>query len=351
MIYCRKFYFLEYKMNKIMRKALAALLCGAVFTSCAVKKSAAKSIAVFAPGILADSATYRMLADGVQAAVDTYNTAKADAKKVKLDIIEAGTNQAEWSTKLTAVAATQTYDLIVTSNPSMPDLAEPLTAQFPAQKFLILDAAKSGNKNIATVRYNQHEQSYLAGYIAGLMSKTGKLGLIAGQEYPVMNNVILPGFEEGAQAAFNGASVDFRIVGNWYSASKGGELADAMAKSSVDVILPICGGAAQGVIASAVANHFYLVWFDSNGFSRAPKNVIGSAITNQHSMAEEMTRRFLEDKIEWGTAETVGIKEGFVDFVQDDPIYMQNIPEDVRQKMAALIERIKTGALTLPQEL
>lgn len=337
-------------MKKILCAVFAALAFGTVFTSCAAKKSAAKSIAVFAPGILADSPTYSMLADGVKAAVDSYNDGKSDDKKVKLDIIEAGTNQAEWSTKLTAVAASESYDLIVTSNPSMPDIAEPITLQFPAQKFLILDAAKSGNKNIATVRYNQHEQSYLAGYIAGLMTKSGKLGLIAGQEYPVMNNVILPGFEEGAKAAHEDASVDFRIVGNWYSAAKGGELADAMWKNKIDVILPICGGASQGVIASAVANNFYLVWFDSNGFSRAPKNVIGSAVTNQHKMAEEMTLRYLNSEIEWGTASTVGIKEGFVDFVQDDPLYIQNVSEDVRKKMSEVIESIKDGRFSLPQE-
>lgn len=338
------------KMKKILCAAVAVFALGLSFTSCAAKKSASKSIAVFAPGILADSATYRMLADGVKSATDSYNAGKPDDEKVKLDIIEAGTNQAEWSTKLTAVAASENYDLIVTSNPSMPDIAEPVTLQFPEQKFLILDAAKSGNKSIATVRYNQHEQSYLAGYIAGLMTKTGKLGLIAGQEYPVMNNVILPGFEEGAKSARKDASVDFRIVGNWYSAAKGGELADAMSKNKIDVILPICGGATQGVIASAVANDFYLVWFDSNGFSRAPKNVIGSALTNQHKMAEEMTLRYLNSEIEWGTSTTVGVKEGFVDFVQDDPLYIQNVPEDVRQKMSGIIENIKDGKLSLPQE-
>ena len=293
-------------MKKILCAVFSALAFGTVFTSCAAKKSAAKSIAVFAPGIFADSPTYSMLADGVKAAVDSYNDGKSDDKKVKLDIIEAGTNQAEWSTKLTAVAASESYDLIVTSN--------------------------------------------LAGYIAGLMTKSGKLGLIAGQEYPVMNNVILPGFEEGAKAAHADASVDFRIVGNWYSAAKGGELADAMWKNKIDVILPICGGASQGVIASAVANNFYLVWFDSNGFSRAPKNVIGSAVTNQHKMAEEMTLRYLNSEIEWGAASTVGIKEGFVDFVQDDPLYIQNVPDDVRKKIGEVIESIKDGSLSLPQE-
>lgn len=338
-------------MKRMLTIISAALAAGMLFLSCAAKKTAAQAIAVFAPGILADSPTYKMLADGVQAAVDAYNADKSESGKVKLDIIEAGTNQAEWSAKLTAVAADGSYQLIITSNPSMPDLIEPLTSQFPAQKFLIMDATKSGNPNIATVCYNQHEQAFLAGAIGGFMTKTGKLGLIAGQEYPVMNNILLPGFTKGAKYAYDpGATVDFRIVGNWYSAAKGEELADAMAQNGVDVILPICGGAAQGVIASAVANNVYLSWFDSNGFSRAPNNVVGSAVINQHKMGEDMTARYLDGKIEWGTARTVGLADGFVDFVQDDPHYIQNVPEPIRQRMSEIIDQIKNGQL-MPEEL
>ncbi len=337
-------------MKRIATAICGALSAGMLFTSCTAKKPTAEAIAVFAPGILADSPTYQMLADGVQSAVDAYNTDKAEGGKVKLDIIEAGTNQAEWSAKLTAVAADGSYRLIITSNPSMPDLIEPLTSQFPNQKFLIMDAVKSGNPNIATVCYNQHEQAFLAGAIGGFMTKTGKLGLIAGQEYPVMNDIIAPSFTAGAQYAYDsGATVDFRIVGNWYSAAKGEELADAMAQNGIDVILPICGGAAQGVIASAVANNLYLSWFDSNGFARAPNNVIGSAVINQHKMGEYMTARYLEGNIEWGTARTVGIADGFVDFVQDDPLYIQNIPEEIRKKMSEIIERIQSGELR-PEE-
>lgn len=63
-----------------------------------------------------------------------------------------------------------------------------------------------------------------------------------------------------------------------------------------------------------------------------------------------MTLRYLNSEIEWGTSTTVGVKEGFVDFVQDDPLYIQNVPEDVRQKMNGIIESIKDGRLSLPQE-
>ena len=39
----------------------------------------------------------------------------------------------------------------------------------------------------------------------------------------------------------------------------------------------------------------------------------------------------------------VGIKEGFVDFVQDDPNYIKAVPADIREKMAALLADIRAG--------
>ena len=204
-----------------------------------------KSIAVFIPGIMADSPIYANLAKGVKEAVEQYNLKASDNKKVAVEILEAGTNQAEWSAKITSLASTGKYDVIISSNPSLPELCAPLTEQFPLVKYILLDASINGNQNIAAISYNQKEQSYLTGYIAGLMSKSHKVGLIAAQEYPIMNNVLLPYYSLGAKAADKNTSVDFRIVGNWYDASKGAELTDAMCAAGVDVILPICGGAAD----------------------------------------------------------------------------------------------------------
>ena len=38
-----------------------------------------------------------------------------------------------------------------------------------------------------------------------------------------------------------------------------------------------------------------------------------------------MTTDFLNGKTEWGTAKMLGVKDGFVDFVQDDPIYLTTV--------------------------
>ncbi len=301
------------------------------------------SVAVFIPGICADSPTYAMLRDGVIRAIDTFNDGKTMEQKSLLYILEAGTNQSEWPAKITALCAEQKYDVIISSNPSLPEIVEPILQQFPNQKFILLDAECSGNPNICTVCYNQYEQSYLTGYIAGLMSESHKLGLIAAQEYPVMNNIIYPYFEKGAKAANSASTVDFRIVGNWYDANKGAMLADVLYQSGVDVILPICGGASQGVINSAVNNDFYITWFDNNGFDKAPGHIISSTVMKQEELSELMTMEFLRGKTEWGTAKMLGVKEGYVDFVQDDPLYEETVSEDVRLEMAKLLEAIKSG--------
>ena len=334
-------------MKKIL--FVFSILTCLVLTSCSKNKDSKKSeskalsIAVFVPGIMADSPIYAMLAEGVQSAVDRYNTDLADDKKAQLFILEAGTNQAEWSSKLTALAAQQKYDVIISSNPSLPDLAVPILEQFPNQKFILLDAEFSGNPNIFTVCYNQYEQAFLTGYIGGLMSKSHKMALIAAQEYPVMNNVLYPYYEKGGKAANPETSVEFRVVGNWYDANKAAVLADAVINKGVDVILPICGGAAQGVINSAVNAGIYVTWFDNNGFSKAPGTIISSSVLKQKEMAMIATDNYLSGLTAWGKADMVGISDHFVEFVQDDPIYISTVPEDIRTKMSDMINSIVDG--------
>ena len=318
-----------------------------LFTACTSQKKSAKSVAVFVPGVVSGSPVYEMLVEGANAAVDSYNSGVDENAKAQIFVLEAGTNQAEWGNKILALTSEQKYDLIISSNPSLPELILPVIEQFPSQKYIVLDAELSGNANMYTVCYNQYEQAYLTGFIGGLMSKSHKLGLVAAQEYPVMNNIIAPYFEKGAQAAAAGSTMDFRVVGNWYDGNKGAQIADALIAKGVDVILPICGGASQGVINSAKNAGIYITWFDNNGFDKAPGTIISSSVMKQKEMAQIAVSDYLTGKTAWGKADMVGIKEGFVDFVQDDPNYINTVPADVRAKMSDLIQNIKTGKLTI----
>ncbi len=309
------------------------------------------SIAVFVPGVVSGSPIYEMLVSGVQKAA-------AEKPGTAVKVVEGGFNQAEWETKLTSLAAAGSYDLIVSSNPAIPALCETVSRKFPKQRFLLLDGYLAGNKSIYTLRYNQREQGYLAGFIAGLAT-TGaaaganpakRIGLVAGQEYPAMNGVILPAYQEGARAVDPAIEVDFRVVGNWYDAAKGAELASAMTRGGVDVVLAISGGANQGVVQAAANAKASVVWFDIDGYAVRPGTVVGSAVIRQDKGAYEQTRRYLAGTLPFGAAETVGIRDGYVDFPTDSPHYAAAVTEQARRRVADLLSRLRSGALSLPMD-
>jgi simple sugar transport system substrate-binding protein len=175
-----------------------------------------------------------------------------------------------------------------------------------------------------------------------------KIGLIAGQEYPAMLGVILPAYLEGAKAVDPAFEVDFRVVGNWYDAARGAELARAMKTAGVDVIMPISGGANQGVLSAARENGLYVAWFDDNGYAKAPGYVISSSVMAQEKLVRESVASWLSGTLVRGKPATVGITGKYVDFVSDDPVYIQTVPKELRDRMAVLMNKLYSGNLALP---
>ncbi|MCX8013561.1 MAG: BMP family ABC transporter substrate-binding protein, partial [Rectinema sp.] len=263
-------------------------------------------------------------------------------------------NQAEWQEKLTSFVASGKFDLIITSNPSMPELVDKVTKIFPSQKFICLDGYLQGNPNIYSVLYNQIEQGYITGYLAGLVSISGikgtnpekKVGMIIGQNYPVMDKMIIPGFTQGLRAADSSFQLDIRVLGNWYDAAKAADLARSLYASGADIILPICGSASQGVVKVAQEMGRFLVFFDDNEFGRAPDHVLACAVLHQEDLAYRSLKAALNGTLPFGKAEVVGMKEGYIEFLSSHPSYLKNVPEQVRRRVDTAIKSILSGQLT-----
>ncbi len=306
-------------------------------------------IGVFIPGQREGSPIYDSLAAGAEQFV-------AENPGSSLRLFEAGFNQAEWQEKLTSFVSSGRFDVVLTSNPSIPDLIEAIAPLFPTQKFICLDGFKAGIPNLHTVLYNQTEQGYIAGYLAGLISSSDlpganaqkKAGMVIGQHYPVMDTLIAPGFEQGLKAVDPSFSLDIRVLGNWYDATKASELAKSMITSGVDVILPICGSASQGVVKAAKDSNHYLVFFDSDEYSRAPGTILGCVALKQKELGYAKLNEFALKTTPWGSAQVVGVKEGYIELLDKHPSYIQSLPASIRDRMSELIARISSGTLSFP---
>jgi simple sugar transport system substrate-binding protein len=335
------------KMKRILRLALVAVLCLVVPLAVFAQAKPFK-IAVYVPGVTAGSPLYEQMVAGTERAVKEFPNAS-------MKVIEAGFNQGEWQEKMTSLAATGEYDVIVTSNPAMPFITAEVAKSFPEQKFLHLDAYFAGHPQIYSMLYNQVEQAYFTGYLGGLVTKSSmpganqdlKAGMVVAQEYPALTKMMKPGYEQGLQAVDPKITVDYRVIGNWYDANKAADLANSMIDAGVDVILTIAGGANQGVIKAAKEKGKYVLFFDSNEYKIAPGTIVGCAVLNQEKAAYERVKLAIQGKLKWGTAEVVNAKAGYVDFADADPLYTSNVPADVRRKMAEVVKKIRTGTLVL----
>jgi len=332
-------------MGKFFRVMLAVLVVLLAW-SCADKANNTRSagqldVAVFVPGVTAGSPIYEMLVAGAQRAV-------AELPNATLKVIEAGYNQAEWLEKLMAIAETGEFELIVSSNPSLPDLAAKVAADYPKQRFFIADAYLAGNPAIHTVLYNQQEQGFMVGYLAALYTKAQGgapvVGLVAAQSYPTLDRLIIPGFLAGIKAVDPSFRLEYREIGNWYDANKAAELAASIFDQGASVILPIAGGAGQGVLAAASERKRKVVWFDGDGYKHAPQTVIGCADLAQDRLVYEKVKALLSgnDKL-YGKAEIVGSADGYIVFNREGESYRQ-LPSELRAALDAALAALAKGS-------
>jgi len=332
-----------------MKKLITILLTLSVFfTFGCVKKTARTdlSVLVFITGVVAGSPTYEMMSEGALQFAQAH-------PGVSVKVYEAGINQAEWEQQLGEMVSSTEYDVVLGSNPSLPEICANVSKLFPEQKFIIVDAEYEGHPQIRTYLYNQYEQSLFLGYLAGLITTSDmryansqkKVGFIAAQEYPLLTRQMIPGFLEGARMVDPAIELDRRIVGSWADANKAAELASSMIDSGVDVFTSIAGGAAQGLIKTATERGAYIVWYNNNAYSQAPGVIVGCGTMEQKKLITEILDDVLADKIEYGIAQTVGVKEGYLGFLSEDSGYRDSLPDNIRSRFDSFMEDFREGRI------
>ncbi len=76
---------------------------------------------------------------------------------------------------------------------------EKVAAEFPNTKFVIVDSVVK-LPNVRSVVFKEEEGSYLVGVLAGMASKSGKVGFIGGMDIPLIRKFAC-GYAQGAKAA------------------------------------------------------------------------------------------------------------------------------------------------------
>ncbi|MBI4859199.1 MAG: BMP family ABC transporter substrate-binding protein [Candidatus Riflebacteria bacterium] len=208
------------------------------------------------------------------------------------------------------------FDLIIAVGFLMKSATVKVARDYPGIRFAIIDAdvdpvKENPNKNIASLRFKEHEGSFLVGAAAALASKTGIVGFVGGMDIPLIHKFEL-GYTEGAKHVDPAASVLVQYAGSGPEAFsdpvKGKQLAEGMFSRGADVIFHASGSTGNGVIEAARAQGKLAIGVDANQDGDAPGFVLTSMIKRVdvavfNAIKETLDRRYRGEPHHYGLVE------------------------------------------------
>lgn len=172
--------------------------------------------------------------------------------------------------------AEQGYDMVLAIGFLMVDALTEVAEQYPDTKFGLIDSTVDAS-NVASITFKEEEGSYLVGAIAGLQTKSDKVGFIGGMEMPLIKK-----FEAGFLAGVKKVNPDAEIVvgytGVFTDPGAGKELALTQYNQGADVIYHASGSCGIGVIKAAAEEGLYAIGVDSPQAHLAPYWVLTSMV-------------------------------------------------------------------------
>ena len=190
---------------------------------------------------------------------------------------------------------------------------EAVARDFPNTRFAIVDMVVA-LPNVQSFVFREHEGAFLAGLLAALASKSGKLGFVGGQDVPLIRKVLC-GYAQGARHANPRVQLISAMTGTtaaaWTDPARGAELARVQVAQGVDVIFAAAGSTGLGVLQTVKDLHILGIGVDSNQNGLHP----GFILTSLLKRTDVAVQRAFSG-VQPGVT-VLGLKEGGLDLAFD----------------------------------
>lgn len=200
--------------------------------------------------------------------------------------------------------ASKGFNVIVGQGFEFGDVALKVAPDFPDVKFLVTSNPVAG-PNISGLNPNSQDAAYLAGIAAGLATKSGKIGGIAGMQFPIIV-AQMEAYKLGALSVRPDVSVTLTYLGTFDDVAKAKETTQAMIDSGIDVIYHIADAAGVGVIQAADSGNILVLGWGKDQSELAPNSVLASQIVDFQPMIVDAVGRIVNGEFK-GEPEFFGL--------------------------------------------
>jgi basic membrane protein A and related proteins len=194
-------------------------------------------------------------------------------------------------------------------------------------------------KNLRTYDSRTYEGAYLAGIVAGAMTKTKTLGVVGSIPIPeVIRNI--DSFTLGAQSQQPGIKTKVVWINKWFDPPKEGEAAQALLNQGADVLFQNTDS--PTVLQTAEKAGKLGFGWDSDMSKFGPHAHLGSAMIHWAPYYEKAVQEQLDGS--WKTGQTWwGVKEGAIELAS----VSAQVPAAARARVAEVNAGLKAGTFSI----
>jgi basic membrane protein A len=244
--------------------------------------------------------------------------------------------------------AQEGYDVIWTNGNQFIGTTESIAAQYPNVKFIMSPTYTGDNitKNVVAVSAGyQATGYYLAGVLAGKMTKTGATGVILGQ-WVAATALEFYAYAAGVNASNPQAKVYLAVPGTWADPSIGYTAAMTMINTNhVDILVPIADATGRGVIAAATIQNVSLIGTVEDQVELAPSNMMTSVLLNTTAFIQMVVEHVNAGNFSGIGGQIINMNLGYL---APYHAYGTQIPASVQQLVNTTADGISSGKIQVP---
>jgi len=232
-------------------------------------------------------------------------------------------------------------DLVIAHGGQNNEAAKLAAAEFPQVRFVVTQGNVTG-ANLASYEVLQEQSAFLAGALAGLVTKSGVVAHMSGIRVP-------PGLK-GRAAYANGvahvnptAKLLTNFSGNQDDVALAARVASAMAEAGADVMFTMLNAGRQGAIDIGRARHVAQIGNVRDWVATDPDVFIGSAVADSGLAVFTAIDDLVQGRFKPGVLRSVGLE-------QPDAVRLVVAPSvnpAVAARIAALAADIVAGRLVV----
>lgn len=267
----------------------------------------------------------------------------------KFDYIESH-KEADYKANLESALDSES-DIILTVGYALYKDTVEAAKENPDRNYVIIDSDNLDKlENLVGVGFADHQNSFLVGYIAGMMTESKNVGFVGGVQGDVIDR-----FEYGYRAGVAYAAkergedieVQVQYANSFSDQAAGKNIAERMYQQGADVVFHAAGGVGIGVIEAAKESNKWVIGVDRDQQAEAPDNMLVSTIKGVGDAVRLIVEEYQKGEFKGG--ETVRFT-----LADDNAVsiaYADNglVKDEIKEKVEQIKKDIIDGKIEAPQ--